>query len=64
MKLKTNFVNTQFIINHKNLTAILRSITPVFISEFDANEPKKGIFVKWKYSAKSVGTDKTFHHQF
>ena len=44
--------------------AILRSIILVFISKFDANEPEKGIFVKWKYSAKSAGTGKTFHHQF
>ena len=36
----------------------------VFISKFDANGPKKGVFVKWKCSAKSAGTGKTFHHQF
>ena len=44
--------------------AILRSITLVLISKFDTNEPKQGIFVTWKYSAKSAGTGKTFHHQF
>ena len=44
--------------------AILRSIILVFIYKIDSNGPEKGIFVKWKYSAKSAGTGKTFHHQF